>query len=215
MGIAPTAPTFVNPEPVTTTTTATGVFCFVYSGPTTAVANFTTRFNSAIVAVNRLNLPDGAFSSWFAAAPSLSTITSLNNGDVICVSAPVGTSVFSALVPIKLTNPTVTSDGLQYIDTLVGTGPSPTIDQQVTVYYTGALAATGVIFDSTVGKAPATFAIKGVIPGLAEAIMGMKVGGKRTVYIPAALGYGASATVGGPVPPNADLVFDIELIAIK
>lgn len=117
--------------------------------------------------------------------------------------------------PVTLANPTVTADGLQYIDAVVGTGASPTIDQQVTVNYTGKLAANGLVFDSTVGKAPATFAIKGVIPGFAEAVMGMKVGGKRTVYIPSALGYGPSGTVGGPIPPNADLVFDIELVSVK
>ena len=90
----------------TTTTTTTSLYCFAYSGPTTAVANFTTRFNSAIDAVNRLNLPDGNFSSWFGAAPSFSTISSLNNGDLICVAGAPGTSVFdtshntqSALAP--------------------------------------------------------------------------------------------------------------------
>jgi len=129
--------------------------------------------------------------------------------------APTRTATPTPSGPIKLTNPTVAPDGLQYIDTVVGTGASPTIDQQVTVNYTGKLAATGLVFDSTVGKAPATFAIKGVIPGFAEAVMGMKVGGKRTVYIPAALGYGDSGTVGGPIPPKADLVFDIELLGIK
>lgn len=117
--------------------------------------------------------------------------------------------------PIKLANPTVTPDGLQYIDTVVGTGASPTIDQQITVNYTGKLAANGLVFDSTVGKAAVTFPLAGVIKGFQEAVTTMKVGGKRTVYIPSALGYGASGTVGGPIPPNADLVFDIELVAIK
>ncbi len=131
------------------------------------------------------------------------------------VPAPTRTPTPLPSGPVKLTNPTVTADGLQYIDTVVGTGPTPTIDQQVTVNYTGKLAANGLVFDSTVGKAPITFALKGVIPGFQEGVMGMKVGGKRTIYIPSALGYGPSGTVGGPVPPNADLVFDIELVAIK
>jgi FKBP-type peptidyl-prolyl cis-trans isomerase len=130
-------------------------------------------------------------------------------------AAPTRTPTPLPSGPITLANPTVTADGLQYIDTVVGTGAAPTIDQQVTVNYTGKLAANGLVFDSTVGKAPATFAIKGVIPGFAEAVMGMKVGGKRTVYIPSALGYGPSGTVGGPIPPNADLVFDIELVSVK
>jgi len=96
----PTPPAI--PTPVTTASTGTGVFCFAYSGPTTPVTSFATRFVGAVTAVNRWNLPDGNFNSWFAAAPSLSTITSLNNGDVVCVSAPIGTSVFSALVPVSV-----------------------------------------------------------------------------------------------------------------
>jgi hypothetical protein len=93
-GVIPPVTPPSTPATVVTATTVTGVYCFAYSGPTTAVANFATRFNSAIVGVNRLNLPDGKFSSWFAAAPSLSTIMSLSNGDLLCVSAAVGSSVF-------------------------------------------------------------------------------------------------------------------------
>ncbi len=115
----------------------------------------------------------------------------------------------------KLDNATTTASGLQYVDTVVGSGASPRADQQVTVNYTGKLASNGQVFDSTTGKQPATFPMNGVIKGFAEGISTMKVGGKRTVYIPSALGYGASGTPGGPIPPNADLIFDIELIAIK
>jgi hypothetical protein len=90
-----TAP--ATPATVITAVTETGVYCFAYSGPTTQVANFTTRFNPAIVGVNRLNLPDGKFSSWFAAAPALTTITALDNGDILCVAGPTGTSVFEVI----------------------------------------------------------------------------------------------------------------------
>jgi FKBP-type peptidyl-prolyl cis-trans isomerase FkpA/FKBP-type peptidyl-prolyl cis-trans isomerase FklB len=84
----------------------------------------------------------------------------------------------------------------------------------VTVNYTGKLAATGKVFDSTQASGPTTFAMNGVIKGFAEAISTMKVGGKRTVYIPAALAYGQNG-YPGVIPPNSDLVFEIELLAIK
>ena len=86
--------------------------------------------------------------------------------------------------------------------------------QQVTVNYTGKLASNGKVFDSTAGKSPISFPMGGVIKGFAEGLLTMKVGGKRTVYIPTALGYGATGA-GSAVPPNADLIFEIELISIK
>lgn len=108
---------------------------------------------------------------------------------------------------------TTTASGLRYTDEKVGTGATPTLQQSVTVHYTGKLASNGTTFDSSVGGDPATFAMTGVIQGFAEAISTMKVGGKRTAYIPAALGYGARAQ--GPIPANSDLIFEIELIAVK
>ncbi len=107
-------------------------------------------------------------------------------------------------------------DGLQYTDQVVGTGTSPRMDQQVTVHYTGKLASNGKVFDSSVQRGqPATFPMSGVIKGFSEGLSTMKVGGKRTVFIPAALGYGAAGTPGGPIPPNADLIFELELIAVQ
>ncbi len=116
--------------------------------------------------------------------------------------------------PIVLKNATTTASGLQYTDEKVGEGASPRLDQSVTVHYVGKLAANGQVFDSSVAKGtPATFAMTGVIKGFSEAISTMKVGGKRTTLIPAALGYGARGQ--GPIPANADLIFEIELISIK
>lgn len=109
---------------------------------------------------------------------------------------------------------TTTVSGLRYIDQKVGDGAAPTMQQQVTVHYTGKLASDGTKFDSSVDRgAPATFAMTGVIKGFSEAISTMKVGGKRTAFIPAALGYGARAQ--GPIPANSDLIFEIELISVK
>jgi peptidylprolyl isomerase len=110
---------------------------------------------------------------------------------------------------------TRTASGLAYIDEKAGSGEAPRIEQQVTVNYTGRLASNGQVFDSTQGKAPATFALTRVIKGFAEGILTMRPGGKRTVYIPAALAYGASPPPGSGIPANADLIFEIELLAVK
>ena len=111
-------------------------------------------------------------------------------------------------------NATVTESGLKYVDHEVGTGESPRMDQQVTVHYTGKLASNDRKFDSSVDRGePATFPMNGVIKGFSEGLSTMKVGGKRTVYIPSDLGYGPRGT--GPIPPNADLIFELELIAIR
>jgi FKBP-type peptidyl-prolyl cis-trans isomerase len=135
------------------------------------------------------------------------TATGAASKSVAASAQPGGT-------PVVLDNPTVTASGLKYVDTVVGTGPSPRPDQSVTVHYTGLLAANGKKFDSSVDRGqPASFAMNGVIPGFKEALSTMKVGGKRRAYIPAALGYGAANIPG--IPPNSDLIFDIELIAIK
>lgn len=104
-------------------------------------------------------------------------------------------------------------------DTVVGTGADAIAPKVVKVYYSGYLYTTtktdfkGTKFDSLTSGTPFSFKIganAGVIPGFEQGITGMKVGGKRTILIPAALGYGATGTTG--IPPNSGLVFDIELV---
>jgi len=109
----------------------------------------------------------------------------------------------------------------QKIDTVVGTGAEATAGKTVTVNYTGWLLAPnaadkhGTQFDSSVGREPFSFRLGsgGVIPGWDQGVAGMKVGGKRTLIIPASLGYGADGA--GPIPPNANLIFDVELLDVK
>jgi FKBP-type peptidyl-prolyl cis-trans isomerase len=108
---------------------------------------------------------------------------------------------------------TTTASGLEYIDHVEGTGTPPRMDQQVTVHYTGTLAADGKKFDSSIDRGePTSFPMNAVIQGFSEGLSTMRVGGKRTIYIPSEIGYGAGG--GGPIPPNSDLIFEIELIAI-
>jgi peptidylprolyl isomerase len=110
----------------------------------------------------------------------------------------------------------VTKSGLEYIDQVIGTGAEPKTGDKVTVHYTGYLT-DGKKFDSSVDRnKPFTFVIGlgQVIKGWDEGVASMKVGGKRKLLIPANLGYGMRGA-GGVIPPNADLVFDVELISIQ
>lgn len=115
---------------------------------------------------------------------------------------------------------TKTSSGLSYEDTQVGTGASPAKGQTCVMHYTGWLwenGAKGKKFDSSVDRGePFTFRLGGhqVIKGWDEGVAGMKVGGKRRLEIPPDLGYGARGA-GGVIPPNATLIFDVELLKTK
>lgn len=114
------------------------------------------------------------------------------------------------------TKETTTITGLQYIDIVEGTGASPKQGQIVTVHYTGTLT-DGHKFDSSLDKGePYSFPIGvgRVIKGWDEGIMSMKVGGKRRFIIPPSLGYGARGA-GGVIPPNATLLFEVELLGVK
>lgn len=110
---------------------------------------------------------------------------------------------------------------LQKIDTVVGKGKEAVSGKTVTVKYTGWLYSPkspkgrGPQFDTSVGGAPFTFPLGmgAVIKGWDEGVVGMKVGGKRTLIVPAELGYGARGA--GPIPPNANLMFDVELVDVK
>jgi peptidylprolyl isomerase len=115
---------------------------------------------------------------------------------------------------------TTTASGLSYDDTQVGTGATPAKGQTCVMHYTGWLwvnDAKGAKFDSSVDRGkPFTFPLgQGrVIKGWDEGVASMQVGGKRTLLIPAALGYG-SAGAGGVIPPNATLLFEVELLDVK
>lgn len=112
-----------------------------------------------------------------------------------------------------------TPSGLQYIDTAEGTGATATKGQRVKVHYTGWLyndGTQGAKFDSSKDRNdPFVFHLGAgmVIKGWDEGVAGMKVGGARTLIIPAGLGYGARGA-GGVIPPNATLKFDVELLDI-
>lgn len=104
---------------------------------------------------------------------------------------------------------------LQKIDLIQGKGAAVKPGDTVTVHYTGAVAATGIIFQSSLDTGqPVTFPLNQVIKGWVDGIPGMKVGGARRLLIPAAEAYGANPPPGSGIPANADLVFDVQLIKI-
>ena len=130
-------------------------------------------------------------------------------------SAPASTPSLSSKIGAQVTE-------LKKIDTKQGDGAEAVAGKVVVVHYTGWLYdpstadGHGAKFDSSVGKSPFEFPLGGrkVIKGWDDGVAGMKVGGKRTLVIPPQLGYGERGA-GGVIPPNATLLFDVELLEVK
>lgn len=117
------------------------------------------------------------------------------------------------IAPLQVT----TASGLKYVDLVVGSGERPKQGQLVTVHYTGTLE-NGQKFDSSFDRGqPIVFPIGmgRVIKGWDEGLMTMRIGGKRKLIIPPDLGYGARGAGGGVIPPNATLIFEVELLGVK
>jgi peptidylprolyl isomerase len=158
----------------------------------------------ALVACNRQQNADAAAGTT-AQSPSATT-----------PSTPATASVptFAPSLAVDLGAMTKTPSGLAYQDKVVGTGATATPGHTVSVQYTGWLP-DGTKFDSSRDRnEPFDFPLGAghVIAGWDEGVAGMKVGGRRLLVIPPALGYGAGGT--GPIPPNATLVFDVELLGV-
>ena len=121
----------------------------------------------------------------------------------------------------QATKSVTTASGLQIADSKIGTGATPKTGQTCVMHYTGWLyenGQKGKKFDSSVDRnEPFEFPIgqRRVIAGWDEGVATMKVGGKRTLIIPPALGYGARGAGGGLIPPNATLIFEVELLDVK
>ncbi len=128
----------------------------------------------------------------------------------------IATTTFAPSLGIDLDAMTITGSGLYWRDVTVGTGTTVTVGSQVGVSYTGWLV-NGSQFDSNVGGAPFGFRVGlgQVVPGFDEGVRGMAVGGVRQLIIPPSLGYGASGSSSGTIPPNAILVFRVQLLSVQ
>jgi len=112
--------------------------------------------------------------------------------------------------------PLDTISELKIEDRVPGNGDEVKPGDTVTCHYTGAVAKTGAVFQSSHDfGGPISFPLNGVIAGWTEGVPGMKVSGTRRLFIPAAKAYGATPPPGSGIPANADLVFDIELVSIE
>jgi FKBP-type peptidyl-prolyl cis-trans isomerase len=123
---------------------------------------------------------------------------------------------------IKLETVVQVTPTLEIIDQQIGNGAEAIIGSKVVVHYSGWLRDTqaplqhGKAFDSSLQRGPFTFPLGAgrVIKGWDQGVQGMKIGGKRTLIIPSTLGYGARGAGNGIIPPNADLIFDVELLEV-
>jgi peptidylprolyl isomerase len=126
-----------------------------------------------------------------------------------------------AAAPSRAQQPVTTASGLKIIDAKVGSGAQPKTGQVAVVHYTGWLydnGAKGKKFDSSVDRGqPFEFPVgQGrVIKGWDEGVASMKIGGRRTLIIPANLAYGDRSVGNGLIPPNSTLIFDVELLGVK
>jgi peptidylprolyl isomerase len=141
-------------------------------------------------------------------------------GALLALAIAVSSAATATFTPAKAQTVMTKPDGLQIIELKVGTGASPKTGQTVVVHYTGWLyenGKKGAKFDSSRDRGtPFEFPLgrQQVIAGWDEGVATMKVGGQSTLIIPPALGYGARGA-GGVIPPNATLIFDVELLGVK
>ena len=147
---------------------------------------------------------------------SANAINNAANAEVAANAAPVDANATSDAnaAPAADAKPETDATELKIVDERVGTGPEAKTGDSLSMNYKGTLT-NGEVFDQSYGKAPFDFQLGAgqVISGWDKGIVGMKVGGKRKLVIPPDMGYGANGQ--GPIPPNATLIFEVELLSVN
>ncbi|MEW6127014.1 MAG: FKBP-type peptidyl-prolyl cis-trans isomerase [Acidobacteriota bacterium] len=184
-------------------------------------SEFKVRVYGTTAVVNGGEVVKGSYNGQsITGAYRFTDVFARRNGRWLAVSSQLTASNEVGLVKVKKSDGTTeitTPSGLKYIDLVEGNGASPRLGQTVTVHYTGTLE-DGKKFDSSVDRGQpfnTPIGVGRVIKGWDEGVMSMKVGGKRRLIIPAYLGYGARGAGNGVIPPNATLIFEIELLGVK
>ena len=132
-----------------------------------------------------------------------------------CVPALIATGALLALGAAQAAAPVTTASGLVYESLKDGTGAAPKASDTVRVHYRGTFPDSGKEFDSSIARGqPIEFPLTGVIPCWTEGVQLMKVGGKAKITCPSTIAYGERGA-GNVVPPNATLMFEVELLGIK
>ncbi len=137
---------------------------------------------------------------------------------LLCALSLLATAALAAPTKVPAKSFKTTKSGLKYAILKAGKGAAAKAGQLVSVHYTGWLQSNGKKFDSSVDRGePFEFPLgQGrVIPGWDEGVAGMKIGEKRQLVIPSKLGYGQGGTPDGTIPPNATLIFDVELLGTR
>jgi FKBP-type peptidyl-prolyl cis-trans isomerase FkpA len=133
----------------------------------------------------------------------------------LILAAALGMTAIAHAQASTATNEETLPSGVRIQHLTKGTGAQPTASDNVTVNYRGTLLATGAEFDSSYNRGrPASFGLRGVIPCWTQGVATMRVGEKAKLTCPASTAYGARGA-GGVIPPNADLIFEIELLGIN
>ena len=148
-------------------------------------------------------------------APKPSTATTAPDSVPVTAPSPAVSSTTTTTTTTTTTKTDAKVTELKIEDVKVGSGKEATSGKRVTVNYTGTLT-DGKQFDSSIGRKPFDFVLGNgdVIKGWDQGVAGMKVGGKRKLTIPASLGYGERGA-GDVIPPNATLLFDVELLKVE
>ena len=147
--------------------------------------------------------------------PSESSDMGVTDGSITVGPATVSGSLGSEPV-VKIDSTVATSETLQQKDVVVGDGTEVVASSTVDAHYVGYGATSGKLFDSSwKNGSPVEFPLSGVITGWQEGLLGMKVGGRRILVIPGAMGYGAAPPQGSGILPNETLVFVVDLTGVK